>query len=234
MEERIFAKQGSTHVILWIAAILGFYAPLAAVVIFLSRAIPLEGGMYQWLKEGFSPFAGYRAGWNYSIFFTLLFANDGATLANSLAYAFGPSWSWMISSNALMVALNVVVWSWVFWANLRGLHLVKWLSGAGSLLLLALGGATIWLLMHKWILGTPATHPPFSLASPALSLLSLAVFSKMTINALSGFEGSSIIAGECWAPERNIARSVWIAAPLIAVLYILGEGTCWPTLGPKI
>jgi glutamate:GABA antiporter len=32
------AKQGSTHVILWIAAILGFYVPLAAVVVFLSRA----------------------------------------------------------------------------------------------------------------------------------------------------------------------------------------------------
>jgi glutamate:GABA antiporter len=75
------AKQGSTHVILWIAAILGFYVPLAAVVIFLSRAIPLEGGMYQWLREGFSPFAGYMAGWNYSIFFILLFANDGAALA---------------------------------------------------------------------------------------------------------------------------------------------------------
>ena len=45
------------------------FLPLAAVVVFLSRAIPLEGGMYQWLKEGFSPFAGYMAGWNYSIFF---------------------------------------------------------------------------------------------------------------------------------------------------------------------
>jgi amino acid transporter len=227
------AKQGSTHVILWIAAILGFYVPLAAVVIFLSRAIPLEGGMYQWLKEGFSPFAGYIAGWNYSIFFILLFANDGAALANSLAYAFGPSWSWMISSKALMIALNVLVWSLVLGANLRGLHLVKWLSGAGSLLLLAMGGTTIWLLVHKWISGTPAVHPPFSLASPGLSLLSLAVFSKMAINALSGFEGSSIIAGECWAPERNVARSVWIAAPLIAVIYILGTGTVLAYIRPE-
>jgi hypothetical protein len=45
------AKQGSTHVFLWIAAILGFYAPLAAVVIYLSRSIPIEDGMCQWLKE---------------------------------------------------------------------------------------------------------------------------------------------------------------------------------------
>jgi glutamate:GABA antiporter len=227
------AKQGSTHVILWIAAILGFYVPLAAVVVFLSRAIPLEGGMYQWLKEGFSPFAGYMAGWNYSIFFILLFANDGAALANSLAYAVGPSWSWMISSKTLMVVLNVLVWSLALWANIRGLHLVKWLSGAGSLLLLAMGGITIWLLIQRWISATPAVHPPFSLASPGLSLVSLAVFSKMSINALSGFEGSSIIAGECWAPERNIARSVWIAAPLIAAIYILGTGTVVAYIRPE-
>jgi amino acid transporter len=227
------AKQGSTHVILWIAAILGFYAPLAAVVVFLSRAIPLEGGMYQWLKVGFSPFAGYMAGWNYSIFFILLFANDGAALVNSLAYAFGPSWSWMISSKALMVLLNVLVWSLVLWANLRGLHLVKWLSGAGALLLLVMGGTTIWLLIHRWTSGTSPVHPPFSLASPGLSLVSIAVFSKMAINALSGFEGSSIIAGECWAPERNIARSVWIAAPLIAAIYILGTGTVLAYIPPE-
>jgi len=42
------AKQGSTHVVLWITAILFFYVPLAVVVMFLSRAIPVEGGMYQW------------------------------------------------------------------------------------------------------------------------------------------------------------------------------------------
>jgi amino acid transporter len=127
----------------------------------------------------------------------------------------------------------VLVWSLVLGANLRGLHLVKWLSGAGSLLLLAMGGTTIWLLVHKWISGTPAVHPPFSLASPGLSLLSLAVFSKMAINALSGFEGSSIIAGECWAPERNVARSVWIAAPLIAVIYILGTETVLAYIRPE-
>jgi amino acid transporter len=50
------------------------------------------------------------------------------------------------------------------------------------------------------------------------------LFSKIAFNALSGFEQVAIFAGECHTPERNIARSVWIAAPGIALLYILG--TC--------
>ena len=66
-------------------------------------------------------------------------------------------------------------------------------------------------------------HPVASLAIPALSLMTINLFSKMAFNALSGFEQVAIFAGECHTPERNIARSVWIAAPGIALLYILGS-----------
>jgi amino acid transporter len=45
--------EGSTHVFLWLAGIVFFYLPLGAVVIALSRAIPFEGGAYQWVKAGF-------------------------------------------------------------------------------------------------------------------------------------------------------------------------------------
>jgi amino acid transporter len=59
---------------------------------------------------------------------------------------------------------------------------------------------------------------------PAMTLFTVNLFSKMAFNALSGFEQASVFAGECHTPERNIARSVSIAAPGIALLYILG--TC--------
>src|SRR5690242_15095824 len=62
------APEGSTHVFLWLAGILRLYLPLASVVILLSRAIPVEGGGYQWIKIGLSPFAGYMAVWNNSFY----------------------------------------------------------------------------------------------------------------------------------------------------------------------
>jgi amino acid transporter len=81
------AKQGASQVALWFLAIVLSYLPLAAVVIKLSRAIPVEGDVYQWVKEGISPFAGYIAAWNFSIYSVTAFAVTGSLLANGLAYA---------------------------------------------------------------------------------------------------------------------------------------------------
>jgi amino acid transporter len=43
----VAAKQGPSHVILWLVAMLFFYVPSAVVVIYLNRIMPLEGGLYQ-------------------------------------------------------------------------------------------------------------------------------------------------------------------------------------------
>jgi amino acid transporter len=44
----------------------------------------------------------------------------------------------------------------------------------------------------------------------------------MALGALCGFEYVAIFAGECRNPERNLARSILLTAPLIGLLYILG------------
>ena len=92
------------------------------------------------------------------------------------------------------------------------------------MLVIALYASIVALLALRIGRGEPMAQPPLTLAWPALSLMTVNLFSKMAFNALSGFEQVAIFAGECHTPERNIARSVWIAAPGIALLYILG--TC--------
>src|ERR1044072_307141 len=47
------AKLGGERLFFWRLAIATFYLPLAAVVIYLNRLMPLEGGLYQWAKLGF-------------------------------------------------------------------------------------------------------------------------------------------------------------------------------------
>src|SRR3954451_19375461 len=44
----VAAKQGHSHVVLWLGAIVLFYIPSAVTVIYLNREMPLEGGVYQW------------------------------------------------------------------------------------------------------------------------------------------------------------------------------------------
>jgi hypothetical protein len=41
----VAAKLGREHVSFWLAAMLLFYVPLAVVVIYLNRLMPLEGGL---------------------------------------------------------------------------------------------------------------------------------------------------------------------------------------------
>src|SRR5882762_11853215 len=60
----VAAKQGPAHVVLWLAAIVLFYLPSAAVGIHLNRAMPLEGGLYQWAKLGFNDAVGFMVAWN--------------------------------------------------------------------------------------------------------------------------------------------------------------------------
>jgi len=51
------------------------------------------------------------------------------------------------------------------------------------------------------------------------------VASKLALGALTGFEYIAILAGETRAPAKNIGRSVMIAAPLIALMFILGTSS---------
>src|SRR4030095_12074749 len=48
---------------------------------------------------------------------------------------------------------------------------------------------------------------------------------KMGFGALGGFEYMAILAGETNAPSRAVARSVFIAAPVIALMFVLGTST---------
>jgi amino acid transporter len=53
----------------------------------------------------------------------------------------------------------------------------------------------------------------------------LALFGEMMFGALCGLEYIAILAGESKSPERTISRSVWIASPIICLMFILGTGT---------
>src|SRR5438552_8455655 len=50
----VAGKLGPSHVVLWLTAVVLFYLPLTAVVIWLNQLMPLEGGLYQWAKLGFN------------------------------------------------------------------------------------------------------------------------------------------------------------------------------------
>jgi amino acid transporter len=60
---------------------------------------------------------------------------------------------------------------------------------------------------------------------PPHDLRTLALFGQMMFGALCGLEYIAILAGETKSPERTITKSVWIASPIICLMFILGTGT---------
>jgi glutamate:GABA antiporter len=70
--------------------------------------------------------------------------------------------------------------------------------------------------------GTLAEYHPFRTNLPELSLYNLNILGKMGFGALGGFEYMAILAGETKAPARSVTRSVFIAAPVIALMFVLG------------
>jgi amino acid transporter len=73
--------------------------------------------------------------------------------------------------------------------------------------------------------GSLTEYHPLRTEMPVLSLMTLNLLGKMGFGALGGFEYVAIHAGECRDPVRMISRSVMLAAPIIAIMFILGTSS---------
>jgi len=219
------AKLGDQQTFFWLLAILTFYIPLAVVVIFLNRLMPLEGGIYQWAKLAFNDFVAFMLAWNLWIFGILVMSGIGLIIKKNIAYAVGPRAEWMHGNKWVTRLICVLLMLVMIAASRRGLTLGKWVQNVGGALLLLTFVTLVLLPFVTAGRGTLANYHPFSTSVPQFSSYNINVFSKLAAGALSGFEYIAILAGECRAPARNISRSVVISAPIIAVMFILGTAS---------
>jgi amino acid transporter len=221
----VAGKLGPSHVIFWLLAIVLFYVPSAVVVMYLSRLMPLEGGLYQWAKLGFNETIGFLLAWNLWLYVIVLTSAIGLTCATYLSYAIGPSASWMTSSSWFVALASAVLLSLMVLASVKGLSVGKWVHNAGGIVMLVVFAALLIMpLIGLWTGHLRAYHP-LRTSLPSLSLLNLNILGKLGFGALGGFEYVAILAGETKAPERAVRRSVIIAAPIIAVMFVFGTST---------
>src|SRR6266403_1140917 len=214
------AKLGQSHLFFWLLAILLFYIPQAAVVIYLNRLMPLEGGLYQWAKLGFNEFAGFMVAWNVWLLSITVIALGGMFVTINIFYAIGVAW--MPDSKLCVSLISCALVAGLAWTAIRGLWLGKWLHNTGGFAMLLAYGALIVLPFVSLARGELKEYHPLQFAAPTMSIFfCFNIFSKLAVGALSGFEYVAILAGEARAPARNIGRSVMIAAPIIALMFIL-------------
>jgi glutamate:GABA antiporter len=218
------AKLGHSQLVFWLAAMLFFYLPQAAVVIDLSRRMPLEGGLYQWARLGLGELMGFLVAWNLWIYAVVLIATIGLVISTNLSYV-APTAAWMASNKTFIMLLNAFLLAALMLLAAIGLGVSKWLHNAGSVMLMLAFLALIALPFYHMARGTLPDYHPFAVAMPAFTLFSLNVFGKMAMGALSGFEYVAVLAGETKDAARTIARATIIAAPIIAAMFILGTSS---------
>ena len=220
------AKLGQAHLFFWLLAVLLFYITQAAVVIYLSKRMPFEGGIYQWAKLGFNEFAGFIVAWNIWLLSITVIALGGMFTTTNISYVLGRNFAWMPESKWCVSLISAALVGGLGWACVRGLSLGKWLHNVGAFAMLVVYTALVLLPMLGLARGEIQNYQPLPLVLPTVSIFyCFNIFSKLAVGGLSGFEYVAILAGETRSPARDIGRSVLIASPIIALMFILGTSS---------
>jgi amino acid transporter len=228
----VAAKQGPSHIVLWLGAIALFYIPTAFVVIYLNREMPLEGGVYQWAKLGFNDLIGFMVAWNLWLFAILNTSEVGLQVTQYLVYVMGPDSEWLTANSWFIGGVNTAIIGALMAITVIGLGVGKWVHKVGGLFMLLLFGALIALPLINLANGTISEYHPLTTEMPVLSLMTLNLLGKMAFGALGGFEYVAIHAGEARDPVRSIGRSVMVAAPVIAFMFIFGTSSVLSLIPP--
>lgn len=226
------AKAGSTHVVLWVLAILLFFVPQTLVVSYLNRRMPLEGGLYEWARLAFNDQIGFVVAWNLWLTCTVQVAQVALVATTYITYAAGPQTAWIVSNRGLLLGASLGLIGLMILVARYGLGLGKWVSNLGSIFTLSIIGILAILPLARVSSTAFSAYHPLQLTMPALTLFSLSVFAKMTFGALSGFDTVAVFAAESHSPARNFARATFLAAPVIALLYILGTSSILAFVSP--
>ena len=216
------AKFGPGSLLMWVIAAVFFFIPQGLAVIELSSRFPKEGGIYFWTKSALGEGHGFLCGWCYWINNVLYYPNLLISAAVIATFVFGKSGSGLSESWAYVLPLTLgTLWIAVL-INIVGLGTGKWLQNAGGVGTYVPGLILILLGVYGAMTAPPANE--LSLATlkpdlnnlPALNLLASIAF------AFAGLELASTMADEVEDPRRNLPRSIFISAPLIAVVYVVG------------
>ena len=221
----VAGKLGPSHVVMWLLAVVLFFLPLAAVVIWLNQLMPLEGGLYQWAKLGFNKTIGFMVAWNLWLYVILFASELGLTVATYLSYALGPGAAWLTRSAWFVSLASALAIALLATLAFVGLSLGKWVHNAGGVFMITIFAILILLPFLGLATGHLPSFRPFRTEMPALSLFNLNVLGKLAVGAFAGFEYMAILAGETHAPASAVRKSVYIAAPVIALFFILGTAT---------
>ena len=216
------AKFGPGSLLMWCIAAVFFFVPQGLAVIELSSRFPKEGGIYFWTKRALGEGHGFLCGWCYWVNNVLYYPNLLISAAVIATFMFGKSASGL-SDNWMYVLPVTLGTLWIaVLINIVGVGTGKWLQNAGGIGTYIPGLILISLGAYGAITAPPANELNLATLKPDLSNLPALNLLASIAFAFAGLELASTMADEVENPRRNLPRSIFISAPLIAVVYVIG------------
>jgi len=192
---------------------LTFYLPYALLVAELGAALPVQGGLYAWVKEGVGPYPAALTAFFYWISNPVWLGGIVTTICIGVVQQFITP----LSSKGVQLAFGLAfIWLCVA-ATVIGLRHGKWLPTVGAwakvLLVLAFIAQALGYVGRQG-------HVAFHLASltPSGSVL-LLVLPALMFSYL-GYELQSSAAEEMTAPRSQVPRSVFASGLTVILGYV--------------
>lgn len=219
------AAAGPSSLTLWVLAGLGFFIPQGLAVSYLSSRFPQEGGIYCWAKQTFGEGHGFICGWCYWVNNILYYPNLLMSTAVIGTYMIGRgdtslmgNWTYILTATLtalwLAVGLNVI-----------GLKTGRWLQNVGALGTYLPGAVLIGFGLHAALTRGSATPITLHRVVPHFRDMSALNLWASIAFAYAGLELCAVMGDEIKNPRRTLPRSIYIAAPFIAFLYIAGTAS---------
>jgi len=192
--------------LVWIAAgALTWFG--ASVCAELSSAMPRTGGVYVFLRELFSPAAGFLWGW-------AMFWSMHSGIIAAIAMVFGRYFATIVPLGDLGIRLVAV-------AGIAALSVVNYFgvrpgSSLQTILTIAKLAAIAALLVLLLAGGTPTMPSSLGAAGPRAFLRALVA----GLFAFGGWHMVTYAAGETREPERTIPRALMLGTAIVVVTYL--------------
>ena len=175
--------------------------------------------------NGFNQTVGFLLAWNLWLYVIVFTSEIGLQCATYLSYAIGPAAAWMTASSGFVALATAALLALMVVTSTLGLSVGKWVHNTGGIFMITIFGTVVLLPAIGLLTGTLPSYHPLPSHLPDVSLFNLNILGKMGFGALGGFEYMAILAGETRSPARSVTRSVFIAAPVIALMFVLGTST---------
>lgn len=218
------AKAGPGSITLWLLAAALFFVPQGLAVIQLAADLPHEGGIYSWTRKELGEVHGFVCGWCYWINNVLYYPSLLLSAAVMATFMIGKGESGLADNWTYVLPFTVIGLIVAVGLNVVGVGTGKWLQNIGGLSVFLPGTLLVALGIYRVIAGAPVS--PISLADlkPDLGNLPMLNLWATIAFAFAGLELSSTMAIEIKDARRTLPRSIYVSAPIIAVIYIIG--TC--------